>query len=195
MKTQWKRTACLFSVVLLATIAIRTQTVPADEPKGETDTAASSDQEAKPQPASIQRVAEDVARDRARLLHDVYSATLDTLHHRYFHGDRAVVPARAMQDVFDELSEKSQIEARWIAVNLKAMSLDHEPETEFEKSAATELAAGKAEFEVVRDGFLRRATPIPLGNGCVSCHGGLFQKPSKTPKLAGLVISIPIHNK
>ncbi|NQV28993.1 MAG: hypothetical protein HQ518_31950, partial [Rhodopirellula sp.] len=101
------------------------------------------------------RVSVEVARDRATLMHDIYAATLDVIHHRYFHADRAVIPARAMEDVFSQIQRKSQTEARWISVNLKPMSLDHEPETAFEKQAAKTLSTGKEEFEVVQDGYYR----------------------------------------
>ena len=40
--------------------------------------------------------------------------------------------------------------------------------------------------------WYRRVTPIPLHGGCVSCHAGFNPKPSKTPKLAGLTISMPV---
>ena len=48
----------------------------------------------------VLRVPVAVARDRAKLMHEIYSATLEVMHDRYFHADRAVVPARAMEDVF-----------------------------------------------------------------------------------------------
>jgi hypothetical protein len=133
-----------------------------------------------------------VARERAKWTHDIYAATLEMLHHRYFHGDRAAVPARAMQDVFSEIKRQSNVEARWISVNMKAMSIDHEPKSEFEKLAAREIAAGKADFEVVEDGYLRRAGAIPLTGGCIGCHGGFSKEQSKGPKFAGLVISVPV---
>jgi hypothetical protein len=141
------------------------------------------------------RVSIAVARDRAQLMHDIYSATLDVMHERYFHGDRAMVPARAMEDIFSEIEQKSNTQARWISVNLKAMSVDHEPHSAFEKQAARELARGKTEVESIADGYYRRAGAIPLTRGCISCHGGFFKAPSKKPKFAGLVISIPIHNE
>ena len=78
-----------------------------------------------------------VARDRAKLMHDIYLTTLDVMHDRYFHADRAIVPARAMEDVFSEMENQTGSRANWISVNLKAMSIDHEPQTEFEKRAAT----------------------------------------------------------
>lgn len=141
------------------------------------------------------RVSIALARDRAKLMHDIYSATLDVMHERYFHGDRAMVPARAMEDIFSQIEQKSNTQARWISVNLKAMSVDHEPNSVFEKQAARELARGKTEVESIADGYYRRAGAIPLTSGCISCHGGFFKAPSKKPKFAGLVISIPVHNE
>lgn len=138
------------------------------------------------------RVPVEVARDRAKLMHDIYTATLDVMHHRYFHREKSVVPARAMEDVFDEMKLNSKSEARWIAVNLRAMSIDHEPETEFEKHAVREIVAGKSDVETIEGGYFRRATVIPLHDGCISCHEGTFRQPTKTPKFAGLVISIPV---
>lgn len=149
--------------------------------------AAASEEEKTP------RVSLDVARDRAKLLHEVYASMLDVIHRRYFHADRAIVPARAMEDVFSDMERAAHIEARWIVANLKAMSVDHEPETPFEKQAAREITRGRKEVEVVEEGFYRRAVPVPLTADCISCHGGFFRKPSSTPKFAGLVISIPVE--
>ncbi|MBL8865740.1 MAG: hypothetical protein JNK93_09280, partial [Planctomycetia bacterium] len=47
------------------------------------------------------RVTIATAKDRAKLLHEVYSATLDSMHHHFFRRDRAVLPARAMDDIFE----------------------------------------------------------------------------------------------
>jgi hypothetical protein len=136
----------------------------------------------------------EVARDRAFVMHNIYAATLDVLHHRYFHRDRAIIPARVMHDIFDEVERTSKTEARWISASMKAMSLDHEPKSDFEKKAAKAIAAGTKHLEVIEDGYYRRATAIPLGSGCVSCHGGFSRKQSETPKFAGLVISLPIRS-
>lgn len=138
------------------------------------------------------RVSIEVARDRAKVMHNIYEATLDVMHHRYFHRERSVVPARAMEDVFSEIKRQSQVDARWISVNLKAMSIDHEPTSDFEKRAAKEIADGKSELEVIEDGYYRRAGAIPLSSGCVSCHAGLFKEATQTPRFAALVISVPI---
>lgn len=139
------------------------------------------------------RVSVETARDRAKLMQDVYAATLEVMHHRYFHDARAIVPARALEDVFAEMDSRSNISARWISVNTKAMSLHHEPKSDFEKKAAKEISAGKAQIELIEAGYYRRAVAIPLTGGCVSCHAGMFAEAPKTPKFAGLVISIPIE--
>lgn len=138
------------------------------------------------------RVDEAIARDRAKLMHEVYSATLDVIHHRYFHRETSTIPARAMEDIFREMKHQSQVQARWISVNTKAMSLDHEPATDFEKHAAAEIASGKEEVDIVEDGYYRRAGAITLGSGCLRCHEGLFQATTNKPRYAGLVISVPI---
>lgn len=131
------------------------------------------------------------ARDRARVLHSVYVSTLDTIHRYYFHANKAVLPARALEDVFAEIAEKERIEARWIAVNTPAMSIHHEPKTPFERQAAAAIAAGKGSFEQVDGGVYRRAGAIALADGCVACHTGFAKLPT-TQRFAGLVISMPI---
>lgn len=135
------------------------------------------------------------ARARARLLHTVYAATLDAMHHHYFRRDRAVLPARAMEDIFGEVERETKVKAKWIAVNTKAMSTHHEPDSAFEKEAARVLGDGKAEYEAVEDGVYRRAGAIPLAAGCIGCHVGLFARETKTPRVSGLVISIPLPKK
>jgi hypothetical protein len=135
------------------------------------------------------------ARERAKLMHNIYAATLDVMHHHFFKRDRSVLPARAMEDVFAEMDRQSNIKAGWISVNTKAMSIHHEPKNDFEKQAAKAIAAGKGDYELVEDGFYRRASAIPLGTGCVSCHTGFFSKTPQTQRFAGLVISVPITEK
>lgn len=138
------------------------------------------------------RVSVETARDRAKLMHRIYSATLDVMHHHYFDVNKAVLPARAMEDVFDELARQSNIKARWIAVNTKAMSVPHEPKSDFEREAAQAIASGKESFERVEGGVYHRAGVIPLTAGCINCHANAFANPPKTPRYAGLVISVPL---
>lgn len=147
------------------------------------------------EPSPPPRVTVAVARDRAKLMHDMYATTLEVMHEHYFHGERAIVPARALEDVFAGMTSQSKIEARWISVNTKAMSVKHEPKSDFEKKAASEIAAGKNEIELVEKGRYLRAAPIPLASECVSCHTGFFAGPPKSPRFAGLVISVPIDEE
>jgi hypothetical protein len=116
-----------------------------------------------PRTAEADRVSVDVARDRAQLLHRVYAATLDAMHEHYFQANRSVLPARAMEDVFSELADQAEIEARWISVNTPPMSVSHEPSTPFEKEAAQAIAAGKPFFEQIEQGpiYGLRRSPCP----------------------------------
>lgn len=193
MNATWIRRTGPFICMLVITVGLQAQPPASDTPKKAVVSSAQKKKDAESEALDANRVSVEVARDRAKLMHDIYAATLDVMHHRYFHRERAVVPARAMEDVFSQIERKSQTKARWIAVNLKPMSLDHKPETDFEKKAARTLSTGKEEFEIVQDGYYRRATPIPLTGGCISCHGGLFRQPSNKPKYSGLVISIPVY--
>lgn len=132
------------------------------------------------------------ARERAKLLHAIYSTTLDVMHRHYFRPERAVLPARAMEDVFEDMAGLTEDKAHWISVNTKAMSVQHTPKTAFEKKAAAELSAGKEEYELVENGVYQRAGVIPLRSSCVGCHTKHFSGPVKSPRFAGLVISIPL---
>lgn len=135
------------------------------------------------------------ARDRAKLMQNVYLATLESMHRHYFHANRSVLPARAMEDVFDDVAASDAIKSRWIAVNTTAMSVEHEPSTKFEKDAAAAIAKGKEEFEAIADGVYFRASAVRLGDGCVSCHTGFAINRPNTPRFAGLVISMPVAEK
>lgn len=142
------------------------------------------------------RVSIDVARERVAVLHVAFAATLDTIHHYYFRKDQAVLPARAMEEVFSSVARKSNVKARWIAVNTNPMSVDHEPEGDFEKKAVAELAAGKNKYEAVENGYFRSASPIALHGGCLSCHhNSSFGPPPKGARYAGLVLSVPIKTE
>ncbi|MFV0444035.1 MAG: DUF3365 domain-containing protein [Planctomycetaceae bacterium] len=158
----------------------------ADEPTTPAD-GLSSD----PAPA-VRRLTVEQAREKAALMHDIYLATLDAMHDRYFHADRAVVPARAMEDVFRQMEATDHSQARWISASFTAMNLDHEPQTEFEQQAAQKLAKGAAAEEIIESGYYRRAGSIPLTSGCISCHSGKFGSNSPTKRFAGLVISLPV---
>ncbi|MFK7777895.1 MAG: DUF3365 domain-containing protein [Gimesia sp.] len=133
------------------------------------------------------------ARERAKLTHNIYATTLEAMHHYYFFNDRSSVPARVMEDMFKDIDRQENIKAKWIAVNAKAMSIDHKPEGEFEIQAAKELAAGKYEYERVENGLYRRAVSVSLNNnGCLGCHLGFAANKNKKKRFAGLILTIPV---
>jgi len=141
----------------------------------------------------IERVELAVARDRAELLHDVYSSSLHVIHRRYFHAPRAMVPAKALEDVFSQLEDRRDIQAKWISASFTPMNIDHTPETEFEKMASRKLSRGTPFVEVIEDGWYRRAGSIAMNGRCVNCHAGHLQD-SPAQRFGGLVISIPVKN-
>ncbi|MCA9267653.1 MAG: DUF3365 domain-containing protein [Planctomycetales bacterium] len=190
MKSTWR--VCLAAACVAASLAGARAAHSEETPAASADN--SEAQGAEDNTAGAARYSVEVARDRAKIMHEVYVATLDAVHHHYFRGERAVVPARAMEDVFDAVKQGSNIEARWISVSLKPMSITHEPKSDFEKKAAQEIAAGKPHYEEIADGVYRRAGAIPMENSCISCHVGFFNKPGTSPKFAGLVISMPVHD-
>lgn len=132
------------------------------------------------------------ARERSRTMHRIYLSTLDTMHDHYFHANRAVLPARAMEDIFGTVDRQSGVRTRWIAVNANAMSVDHEPIDEFERQAARKIASGEAAVEQTEPDMYRFAGAIPLQDSCVQCHMGTMTVPPKKRRFAGLVISIPL---
>lgn len=165
----------------------------ADDGASPPDKSSSAPSKEKPAENDLPRVSLETARDRAIVMQDVYAASLTAIHHRYFHGDRATVPAKAMEDVFMAMERKTRTQARWISASLSPMSINHEPKTTFEKHAAQKLAAGEDGIEVIEDGYYRRAGSIPMTGGCVSCHAGLFASTSSGAKFSGLIISIPVQ--
>jgi len=144
---------------------------------------------------AVARVSVAEARQRAELMHHIYVATLDAMHHHYFHANKSVLPARAMEDVFADVARATNLKARWIAVNTQAMSVEHEPATEFEKKAAAELAKGNPEHAIVEGGYYRRAGSVLLSGGCIGCHTGNSATAAAVPRYAGLVISILVREE
>ncbi|MGB7343859.1 MAG: hypothetical protein WBD20_06585 [Pirellulaceae bacterium] len=61
---------------------------------------------------SASEISVDVARDRALVTQNIYAATLHMLHERYFHRDKKVLPARAMQDIFDDIDRLTHVKTQ-----------------------------------------------------------------------------------
>lgn len=131
------------------------------------------------------------ARVRAELLHDVFHAMLQEIHHSYFREDEKVaIPAVALKSVFGEIARHRKIELCWLAINAQAMNVDHQPKSEFEKEAAKAISAGAKHFERTEGGVYRRVGSIVLTSECLKCH--LPLRSSNKNRLAGLLIAIPV---
>jgi hypothetical protein len=137
----------------------------------------------------------DEARRQAKLLHSTYEATLHTVHREYFReAGRTPIPSRVLEDIFYWVDEETHGETRWIAVNTEAMSIDHNPESEFEKKAAKVLATGEEEYEQIDHGMYRRAGAITLFASCLKCHESSLTQLRTKRRVAGLVINIPVKD-
>jgi hypothetical protein len=138
---------------------------------------------------TVKRLPLDQARQRARLLHDLYETTLLTMHRHYFKPDKKQsIPSHAMEDIFYRINRRWNVKARWLVVSAQAMNIDHQPQNVFEKTAARLLGSGKTkEYEEIKDGTYRRAGPIILFASCIRCHMSQRRNP-----VAGLVLSLPI---
>ncbi len=130
---------------------------------------------------------------RARILHEAFHGALQVMHRDFFDEDEArVLPSGSLEDVFEELKRSYDIQVRWLAVNAKAMNIDHEAKDEFEKNAVKALAAGKKEYEQVNaDQYLHVGT-IRLASQCLKCH--LPQRTSTDDRAAALSISMPLQS-
>ncbi|MBC8355473.1 MAG: hypothetical protein H8E66_26140 [Planctomycetes bacterium] len=171
--------AILSGILLVARLHADSPTKPAqDEPE---------------KPAPELTVSE--ARRQAKLLHNTYEATLHTVHREYFReGGRTPIPSRVLEDVFYWVDQETHGETRWIAVNTEAMSIDHNPESDFEKQAAKVLATGKEDFELIEDGMYYRAGAVTLFASCLRCHETVLSQQRSKRRVAGLVISIPVKD-
>ena len=133
------------------------------------------------------------ARRQASLLSETYMATLHVIHQQYFDTNlRDIVPPRALEDVFQQIDQRTKGRTRWISVNTPAMNVDHEPKPGFEEDAANALNGGSKQFERVENGFYHRAAPVQLFASCNRCHLSALSS-RRTGRVAGLVITLPIQ--
>ncbi|EMB16618.1 signal peptide protein [Rhodopirellula europaea 6C] len=131
------------------------------------------------------------ARTRAAILHETLHGTLQVMHRDFFREDEGLsIPSRSLEDVFAELEKSHGIQLRWIAVDLKAMNVDNEPETGFEERAVKSLKTGKPSFDETEKDVYRFAGRIRLSATCLSCHAS--RRSSNDDRAAALVISIPL---
>lgn len=150
------------------------------------DAAKTAARKAVPAPVSI-----DEARARARLLHESLHATLQYVHREYYREDEGLkIPAVTLKGVFRDLEAAHKVKLRWLAVNARAMSVDHEPSEDFHKEAVKAIGGGQESFEAVENGVYRFAGAVVLHAECLKCH--LPARTSNKPRSAALVISLPL---
>lgn len=159
-----------------------------DRPADQTvpNQAAQSADGTRPQPPSAEE-----ARQRARLLHETFHATLQFVHTEYYRpNERLTLPASTLERVFKELERSHNVRLRWLAVNAQAMNVDHEPRDDFDKACVAALKDGQSEFDRVENNVLRYAGAITLSSDCLKCH--LPARTNVKDRIAALVISIPV---
>ncbi len=180
------QTCCWLACVTLMTLGTVVFAQTGDPGAGEADRAAEIN---KNSPASVQE-----ARGRARILHETVHGSLQVMHRDFFRKDEGLkIPSRSLEDVFRELSRSYGVKLSWIAVDLTAMNVDNEPQTEFEKAAASALKSGKKEFESITNNEFRYAGRIRLSATCLSCHAS--RRSSNDDRAAGLVITMPLKEQ
>lgn len=148
-------------------------------------------QNGEPEPAEAPHSIEE-ARARARLLHESLHATLHFVHRAYFREDEGLaIPATTLESVFAELESEHNVRLRWLAVNTRAMDVDHKPADDFEEAAVKAIAEG-AEYHEAREGdHYRFAGSITLTADCLSCHHSA--RSSNDPRAAALAITMPMQ--
>lgn len=145
---------------------------------------------AAPSPGKETLVSLSEAQSKARLLHETLDGALQVMHRDYFDDEKSLtIPSRSLEDVFAVLKRKKGITLRWLAVNAKAMSVDHQPENDFEKAAADAITKGEKEYELAENGTYRYAGMIRLGSECLKCH--VPMRKSLEDRFAALVITMP----
>ncbi len=142
-------------------------------------------------PANQETVSVDEARQQAKLLHETVHGMLQVVHRDFFDEEESLkIPSASFEDVFEELEQSHGVSLRWMSVNTKAMNVDNEPETDFEKDAAKALISGKKEYEASNGETFQYVGTVRLSSRCLKCH--VPRRSNNKDRAAGLVISIPL---
>lgn len=132
------------------------------------------------------------ARLRAQLLHETIHGALQVMHRDFFKEDEQHrIPSSSLEDVFKELERGWQVKVRWLAVNAKAMNIDHEPRDAFERKAAKALQEGEGSYDSSDGKVYRYAGAITLGNECLKCH--VPDRTSLEDRKAAVVFTMPVN--
>lgn len=183
---------CLtFLIFWFSGLTVFPATLPAEERSG-SSTVESQEEDTSQPPVNVKPAHSIVeARDRARLLHETLHGALQVIHRDFFREEESLkIPSRSLEDVFREIARQHNVKLRWIAVDLKAMNIDNEAESEFEKAAVKALKSGQSDYEQTADGEYRFAGRIRLSATCLSCHAS--RRSSNADRTAGLVIRMPL---
>jgi len=186
------RFALITAFLIVVFAAVGTTSGDSSEETGGPATKPDDEQQAE-QSLSPVTVAE--ARRQASLLNEAYMATLHVVHREYFDTkQRDTLPARALEDVFKQIDERTKGQTRWISVNTPPMNIDHEPKPGFEEDAAKALTGGSREFERVENGLYHRAAAVTLFASCNKCHLSALSS-RRSGRVAALVITLPVRKK
>ncbi|RYD31994.1 MAG: DUF3365 domain-containing protein [Verrucomicrobiaceae bacterium] len=143
-------------------------------------------------PAAGQEQLADEAKLRAQLLHEVVHGALQVMHRDFFkEEEKSKIPSESLEDVFDELEKTWGVKVRWLAVDTKAMNVDHRADDAFEKKAVEVIAAGSDSHDMKEGSLYRYAGVIPLGNRCLKCH--VPDRTDLEERKAAVVISMPLQ--
>jgi hypothetical protein len=138
-------------------------------------------------PAALERT-----REQIKMLDDLYKNAVVAITNTYTEKQGDTPAAEVAKQVFEAMHKKGWHTARLVDVTGKPKNKENVAKTDFEKKAATEIAAGKGYLEEVgeADGkpVLRAATVVPaLMKQCVACHGG-----KQGRALGTIVYEVPI---
>jgi hypothetical protein len=132
------------------------------------------------------------ARLRSRLLHEMVHGALQVMHRDFFkEEEKSKIPSESLEDVFEEMEKTWGVKIRWLAVDTKAMNVDHRADDAFEKKAVEVIAAGAESHEMKDSPHFRYAGVIPLGNRCLKCH--VPDRTNLEERKAAVVISMPLQ--
>lgn len=134
----------------------------------------------------------DEAKVRSQLLHEMIHGALQVMHRDFFkEEERSKIPSESLEDVFGEMEKTWGVKIRWLAVDTKAMNVDHRPDDAFERKAVELIAAGQEAHEMKDSPYYRYAGVIPLGNRCLKCH--VPDRTNLEERKAAVVISMPLQ--
>lgn len=140
--------------------------------------------------AGEERLVEE-AKLRSQLLHEVLHGALQVMHRDFFkEEEKSKIPSESLEDVFEEMEKTWGVKIEWLAVDTKAMNVDHRADDAFEKKAVEVISSGAEAHEMKEGAYYRYAGVIPLGNRCLKCH--VPDRTSLEERKAAVVISMPL---